>query len=129
MPSELNEFYDIEAEVSDEVSDSGDESIDGDIDVDLEGFVVGDEASISCDTTPAATPVGYAMYHRSLLSQSDGKARGASVFNKIISRYRDKSKRKLLTNAREEWEGVATQFGEGAEATEYYDDEERKMFV
>ncbi|KAI8846296.1 hypothetical protein BC829DRAFT_269630 [Chytridium lagenaria] len=117
-------FIEVEAELSGE-EDSGDEVVDGDIDCDLSGFIVHDN-EISADSTPATgltsrklagSSPDISMYQRRLL-----EARLASVKRSFPEAMR-------LKRSREEWEGEATQWGEGAEASEYYDDDSLADFV
>ncbi|KAJ3414463.1 hypothetical protein HDV05_006556 [Chytridiales sp. JEL 0842] len=133
---EPNPYHDVEAELSEEADDSGDESIDGDIDVDLEGFVVADSEVSYSESAPntverrtdANGSPGISMYHRSLLSQHEGPQLGTRIIDNMLQKYHylEKSRK---TRSRDEWEGPATQFGEGAEAYEVYDDEDLADFV
>ncbi|KAJ1556172.1 hypothetical protein HK405_005860 [Cladochytrium tenue] len=121
-----NQFLEAEAFLSDEVSDSGDEEIDGDIDCNLPGFVVPDASSPAAASSSGgglhgSSPIA-AMYHRALLRDRD------NAMDKMLKGYREKLKRHG-SRQREEWEGCATQRGEGAEAIEFYDDPDLADFV
>ncbi|KAJ3102851.1 hypothetical protein HDU97_000234 [Phlyctochytrium planicorne] len=121
---EANPFIEHEAALSEEDNDdSGDEIIDGDIDCDLQDFVVQD-GEISMASTPATGLLKAAgsspeisMYQRSLLNN----------LNQLSAKRRMPPPRRYYR--RDDWQGQATQWGAGAEATEYYDDEELADFV
>ncbi|KAJ3113744.1 hypothetical protein HDU96_003004 [Phlyctochytrium bullatum] len=122
----INDFLDVEAEVESNTDDSGDEIIDGDIDCDLSGFVVKDGEGVSASSTPGtglnasnvnSSSPEISRYQRALLKAQMEKLNASLRFNR-----RPRAER-------EEWEGEQTQWGEGAEATEYYDDEDLADFV
>ena len=129
----MDQYLDYEAQLSEsDFDDSGDEIIDGNIDVDLEDFVVGDDFEESSPNQSQITPghkslksPGMTMYYRSLkspLSSTSGIG--------FIMKHRAKMRAMANTSrVRDEWEGCATQVGEGAEAIEYYDDEDLADFV
>ncbi|KAJ3218535.1 hypothetical protein HDU67_005094 [Dinochytrium kinnereticum] len=118
-------FIELEADLSGDDGGSGDEVIDGDIDCDLSGFIVHDN-EISAASTQVTGIVSKAlgsspeisMYQRALLQARLDAARLSIP-----------SKDRMRKRGREEWEGEATQWGEGAEASEYYDDDDLADFV
>jgi Fanconi anemia group M protein len=96
---------------------------------------------------PDESPLGgMSMYHRSLLSPNTHgllnrgneagigtfgaqKRLGKSLLDRMFDKHRSKENTRQRRGIRDEWEGPMTQFGEGAEANEYYDDEELADFV
>ncbi|KAJ3351613.1 hypothetical protein HDU83_008768 [Entophlyctis luteolus] len=129
--SDMEQYVEVEAELSEADSGSGDEIVDGNIDCDLDGFVVGDEdVSFDLSTSqnlPAESP-GISLYHKSFLSPRGGISSENHALDRMLHRYREIENTRHL-RPREEWEGFPTQQDAGANAVEYYDDDELADFV
>ncbi|KAJ3111274.1 hypothetical protein HK100_002745 [Physocladia obscura] len=128
---EVQRFYDAEVDVSDDGEASEDEIEDGNIDCDLEGFVCRD-TDVSFDTSSsqilAAESPGISMYHKSFLSPRGGISMENKGLDKMMSRFK-KIEQTRKHRPREDWEGFATQKDAGADAVEFYDDEDLADFV
>ncbi|KAJ3250263.1 hypothetical protein HDU77_006850 [Chytriomyces hyalinus] len=122
---EIQNFLDDEVEVSENENDSGDESEEDDDGGDLDGFVVGDQSFGTSQSFSAESP-GVSMYHRAI----NGKpSRESLALEGMLSKYRRIEESRKLRHTREEWEGFPTQLDAGADAVEFYDDDELADFV